>query len=263
MTDFNDHGFLGRDIERWRSANMTRYSSFFDLAYEVNAFCQRSKFLLKVHSKDGQEVVAVSLLLKMIADFQAAVIVLERGLPLQGQELLRCALEALIILQRVAADPDFASTWAKSDDIDRQRAFEAVQAASVGLPPGVGPAELQAKIDEVRARIEERGAKRLRITRLMNGPEWQSGLYAHWSLPVHSAPRAVQKYVEWGAPGGGLAGLCWGPSEDDVDFTLGTGIAVMLAAWAPIAGLFEIDLQDDVDALDRKLKALVAPDIQS
>src|SRR5213595_1001947 len=38
----------------------------------------------------------------MFPDFQAAIIVLERGLVLQGQALLRRALEALFLIKRVA-----------------------------------------------------------------------------------------------------------------------------------------------------------------
>src|SRR5213595_420867 len=38
----------------------------------------------------------------MLSDFQAAIIVLERGLVPQGQELLRCALEALFLIELVA-----------------------------------------------------------------------------------------------------------------------------------------------------------------
>ena len=45
---------------------------------------------------------AASSLIKVLSDLQTAIIVLERGLVLQGQELLRCALEALFLIELVA-----------------------------------------------------------------------------------------------------------------------------------------------------------------
>src|SRR5439155_7674722 len=62
---------------------------------------QRSKVPL-VHTRDGQEVMAASLLIKVLSDLQTAIIVLERGLVLHGQELLRCGLKALFLIERVA-----------------------------------------------------------------------------------------------------------------------------------------------------------------
>ena len=42
------------------------------------------------------------LLIKVLSDLQTAIIVLERGLVLHGQELLRCGLKALFLIERVA-----------------------------------------------------------------------------------------------------------------------------------------------------------------
>jgi len=255
----NEHGFLGQDMERMRLEIIARHQAYFDLAYDVNGFCQRSKFLLQVHTQDGQEVMAASLLIKMLSDFQAAIIVMERGLVLQGQELLRCALEALFLIQRVADDPSFMGTWAKTDEKDRIRMFEAVQADPGGLPAAITALALQEKIDQVRARIESEGIRKLRVADIMNEADvaWLSSLYMLWSLPVHSAPRAVQDYVEKGPPGTGISSLKWGPSEEDLDFTLAMGIVVMLAVWIPVAQVFGLEVQTDVDELDRRLQALI------
>ena len=252
----NDHGFLGQDVERIRLGIVARHKVYFDLAYKVNDFCQQTKFRLPIHSKDGPEVVAASLLLKMLCDFQAAIIVLERGLVLQGQELLRCALEAFFFVRQVANEPEFAATWAKSDEIDRKRAFEAVKAGGAGLPPGVGAEELEAKL---KARIEADTIKRLWLTDIKTETDWQSGLYAHWSLAVHSAPRSAEVYLDKGPPGSGIKGLKWGPSEEDLDFTLGMGVGIILAAWEPISRIYRIEVRAEVDALDAKLRALLAP----
>ena len=256
----NERGFLGQDVECIRVEIVSRHKPYFDLAYDVNGFCQRTKFLLQVHTQDGQEVIAASLLIKMLSDFQAAIIVLERGLVLQGEELLRCALEALFLVQRVADDPSFMATWAKTDEKDRLRMFEAVQADLARLPPAVSASALQEKIDQVRALIETDKIRKLRVADIMNDADvaWLPSLYMLWSLPVHSAPRAVEGYVQEGPPGTGISALKWGPSEDDLDFTLAMGIVVMLATWKPLAKVFSFDVENQVDDLDHRLQAILA-----
>lgn len=254
----NDHGFLGQDIEQTRLDIIAKHKPYFEFARDVNSFCQRSKFLLQIHTKDGQEVVAASMFVKMLCDYQAAIIVLERGLALQGQELLRCALEALFHIQRVAEDPSFMGTWAKTDDKDRLRLFEAVQAGTGPLRARIDAGALQKKIGEARARVARAGPKKLRVADLISEPDAGGrSLYMLWSLPLHAAPRAVQDYVENGPPGTGISALKWGPSEDELDFTLAMGASVMLAAWEPLSKLFKIDVRAEIEQFHERLKALI------
>jgi hypothetical protein len=254
----NDHGFLGQDVERMRLDIIARHKPFFDFAHDVNSFCQRSKFLLNVHTKIGQEVMAASMLAKMLCDYQAAITVLERGLVLQGQELLRCALEALFHIQRVAEDPSFIKTWAYTDERDRLRLFEAVQAGTGPLPARIDPSALQERIDEARSRVVEAGVKKLRVSEIRADEDTGGqSLYMLWSLPVHAAPRAVEAYVENGPPGTGISGIKWGPSEDDLDFTLAMGASVMLAVWQPLMKLFKIDVRAEIEQCHERLQAII------
>src|SRR5439155_10526928 len=67
LNPINKRGFLGQDVERMRLEIVARYKAYFDLGYDVNGFCQRSKFLLQLHTRDGEEVMAASLLIKMLS----------------------------------------------------------------------------------------------------------------------------------------------------------------------------------------------------
>src|SRR5260221_11469500 len=86
--DFNERGFLGEAIEEWRKRLILAHQAHFAFAHDVHEFCQRAKFELKVHNRDGQQIVAASLFFKMLSDYQGALILLERGMVVQGQALL-------------------------------------------------------------------------------------------------------------------------------------------------------------------------------
>jgi hypothetical protein len=258
--DFNHHGFLGQEIETWRIKVIARHQAHFDFAYDVNDFCQRAKYGLNIHNKDGQEIIVASLFLKMLSDYQGAIILLERGLIAQGEEVLRCALEAFFLIKRAIEDDGFPVVWAKSDDLDRLRMLRSVGVGEGGLPPSIDAAQLEAKMSEVQRDIEQSHAKRIKITDIMQETEaqWLPSLYMIWSFPVHSTPRAVEKYVQSATPGEGIRGFNSAPSERGLNFALAWGAAVMLAVWAPLSKLFDLNVASEVDTFEARFRELLA-----
>jgi hypothetical protein len=257
--DFNDRGFLGEEIEKWRTEVIARHRTHFDFAHDVNDFCQRAKCGLNIHNRDGQEIIVASLFLKMLADYQGAIIVLERGLVAQGEALLRCTLEAYFLLKRAVEDDGFATRWAKSDDLDRLRMLQSVGAGEGGLPLTVDPVVLEVKMAELRRQIQTNEAKRIKVKDVVHETEahWLPCLYTIWSFSVHSAPRAVEKYVQSGAPGEGMREFNSAPSEDGLDFTLAWGAIVMVAVWTPLSKLFRLDVSSEVDAFEARFGDLI------
>jgi hypothetical protein len=257
--DFNERGFLGEAIEEWRKKLIPAHQAHFTFAYDVHEFCQRAKFEVKVHNRDGQEIVVASLFFKMLSDYQGAIILLERGMVAQGQALLRCTLEAYFLIKRSVEDDSFHAVWARSDQIDRLRMLQAVGAGEGGLPPTVDAIELDTKIADVRRQVEESEAKRIRVKDVIQEKEgeWLPSLYMLWSFSVHSTPRTVNKYVQGGPLGLGIQGFNWGPCEDSLDFTLAWGGSVMLAVWSPLGKLFDLSVADEVGALEARFGELI------
>jgi len=257
--DFNDRGFLGQAIVDWRNAVVARaHKPFFKFAYDVNDFCQRAKYSLNIHNQDGQAIIVASLFLKMLFDYQGAILLLERGMVAQGEALLRCALEAYLLIKRAVDDEEFAVAWAHSDHRDRLRMLQSVGIGEGGLPPIADAAELQAKIAEVEKQIEDTKAKPILVRDILKNPgaEWLPSLYMFWSFSVHSVPRAVQQYVEGGSQGMGVKGFKSGPSEDGLDAALAWGAIVMLEVWTPLSKLFGVTVQSEVDAFEARFREL-------
>jgi len=109
------HGFLGTDIENIRERIKEQYKPLIDLCYDLNTFSQQTKFVLRPNRHDGQRITATALLVKVLNDCQSVVLLVEHGLPLQAQTVLRSALEAFFNLALICKDPSFAQEYANRD----------------------------------------------------------------------------------------------------------------------------------------------------
>jgi hypothetical protein len=87
----NEEGYLSEHLEPYRQRIRAKHEPHYALAFEINKVCQSVKFQMHVHSRDGQEVLGAALFTKLLADVQAAVLLLERGLSSQARSLLRVA----------------------------------------------------------------------------------------------------------------------------------------------------------------------------
>ncbi len=76
----DEHGFLPPEIEQYREKIRLKNQHFFNLAENLNSYGQQIKYQLKIQNRDGQQIFAVCLLIKLLNDIQAAMILLERGL---------------------------------------------------------------------------------------------------------------------------------------------------------------------------------------
>lgn len=92
----DDQGFLSPEIEKYREEIRAKNQLSFKLVEDLNGFCQQTKYRLKIHNRNGQQIFAGCLLIKLLNDVQAAVILFEKGLVSQGRSLLRVGLESLL-----------------------------------------------------------------------------------------------------------------------------------------------------------------------
>src|SRR6266403_2263325 len=117
----DDDGFLAAEIQSVRERIRTQYRPLIALCYDLNTFGQQTKFALTPHADDGQRVIAAALLAKVMNDCQAAVVLVEFGMPLQAQTMLRSALEALFNLILVCKDASFVDEYTNRDLHDQKR----------------------------------------------------------------------------------------------------------------------------------------------
>ena len=64
----DDQGFLSDEIVEYREQVRQQYVQHFDFIYRVNAFCQQAKFRIEIDNQDGQKVIALCFLIKLLND---------------------------------------------------------------------------------------------------------------------------------------------------------------------------------------------------
>jgi hypothetical protein len=147
----DEQGFLSPEIEQYRERIRVKNQLSFKLVEDLNKFGQQVKYQLKIHNRDGQQLFAGCLLIKLLNDIQAAVILFERGLVSQGRSMLRVGLESLIVLGKICESYEFVHAYAKIGEKDRLKLVRAIRNAPTDVFEDIKP-ELT---DELIHKIEE------------------------------------------------------------------------------------------------------------
>lgn len=98
MSPLIEHGFVGKEIESFISDIRLEFSDLFQLCYEANKLSHKVLFETDAHSKHTQELLVITLYMKIMSSYQGVVILAERGMAPQAEVLLRAILEALFKL---------------------------------------------------------------------------------------------------------------------------------------------------------------------
>ena len=115
----NEEGYLSSDISAYPQEIRARNAEYFRFFDKVHRFCHEKKFLVRPNNRDGQQIFAVGLLVKLICDVEAAVILMERGLSSQSRSMLRVATETLIKLANICKAYEFVEAYIKTGQHQR------------------------------------------------------------------------------------------------------------------------------------------------
>jgi hypothetical protein len=254
----DDEGFLSPDISKFRDGIRAKHRAYFDLVERLNKFCQQTKYRLSVHNRDGQELFAGCLVIKLLNDVQAAILLLERGLVSQGRSMLRVALECLIVLAKICQSYDFVHAYIKVGEHDRLKFIRAIK-----QNPGRGfdfvrsdiTEELIATIAQTIGATEnrrkvEQWAKDTGLSHLYDGT------YRLFSQDVHSSPRAIDQYF-MADERDDVIGFEWGPeAEKDLQAELLEAARVLVVGMSIVGELFQLNIKQDLDGFSVDLGRL-------
>jgi Family of unknown function (DUF5677) len=123
--DFNERGYLGTEIGDFQKSVLKKHEKFFELLRQLNFYSHAKKFDLQIDSENGQQVLAVSLLTKILNDVQSVFILCTYGLTQQSRIILRSTLEGFFLLAKLVTDPSFVSVYIKADIINRLNIMKA------------------------------------------------------------------------------------------------------------------------------------------
>jgi hypothetical protein len=210
----DEQAFLSPDIEQYRERIRAKNRLSFQLVEDLNRFCQQTKYRLIIHNRDGQQLFAGCLLIKLLNDVQAAVLLFEKGLVSQGCSMLRVGLESLIVLGKICESYEFVHAYAKVGERDRLRLVQSIRHSPPKVFEDIKPELTNELIKQIEETIGETKSTR-------NIEQWAkdiglyhlyAGAYRLFSQDIHSSPRVFDKFFmtneenevfgfEWGAKG--------------------------------------------------------------
>lgn len=254
----DNEGFLSSESEPYRERIRANNLDYFEFVEELNRFCQQEKYRLSIHNRDGQEVFAGCLLIKLLNDVQAVVILFEKGLALQGRSIIRVALESLIVLGKNCDSAKFFQEFIKIGEAERLKLVRSIKHHPTKVFDDIKPELTEELIKQIQERIGEKGNKK-------NIEQWSkdvklhhlyAGAYRLYSQEVHSIPRALNEYLMLNQEGE-VIGFEWGPKEDeDLRAELLEIGRYLIYGMSFINELFNINIGEKLQSFDNRYKGL-------
>jgi uncharacterized protein DUF5677 len=261
----DDQGFLSPELEKYREGIRAKNKAFFKLIEDLNGFCQQTKYRFEIHNRDGQQIFAGCLLIKLLNDVQAAVILFEKGLISQGRSLLRIALESLIVLGKICESYEFVHAYAKIGEKDRLKLVQSIRSASTNVFDDIKP-ELT---DELIKRIEETlegkecTSNKEQWARDINLHHLYVGGYRLFSQDVHSSPGSLDELF-MKSEESEVIGFEWGPNGDvDLRVELLEASRYLIYGMSFMNKLFELDIDEQLKNFGNQYKELDAMTLES
>jgi hypothetical protein len=258
--DFNERGFLGTAVLEFVSHVEKKYSELFELCYRANELAQAVKHDFKVNNADGQQVLVVTIFVRILNGFQSVVLLARMGLGTDAQVVARGALEALFVLKLLCEDKDFVSEYVKSDKANQLKLFRVAavskspnlsEVRKVATPEAI--AKLAKEVDDQNCRAinVEETARRGKLDHLYETE------YRLLSLETHASPRAMEKLVEIGR-NEEVAGFRTKPTDQDIVMVLTIATETLLIAVESTTKLLGVDVSARIGELGKIWKRLVS-----
>lgn len=117
-------GFLATDISEWITQNRLANARWFELAYGLNRLAQRHLLSVTVDDGDMQARLVALLYMRGVTNFQAAILLVERGLVVGARTLARSCFEDAFYLGAVQSSPEYYAKLLHADQLVRRKLRE-------------------------------------------------------------------------------------------------------------------------------------------
>ncbi|MCI0407341.1 MAG: DUF5677 domain-containing protein [Acidobacteria bacterium] len=257
-----DEGFLSEEAAAVQRDIRAKYPAWSGLLRRLNIFAHRVIPRLTVQSRNGQQVLAACILLKLLGDVQGAVLLAERGMESQARSLLRVAVEALFVLVNLCKNEEFLRTFIYKAEIERLKLIEAILKNPARVFDEVRPHLTPELIERLTKEIEEAAVTPEKVKELAGRGKlshFYDGPYRLLCQDVHTSARSLERYALTDKEND-LIGLRYGPITDDFNFIHSTAAQVLIGALGVVDSLLGLSLEPELRPLDQEVVALLQRD---
>lgn len=259
MPPLYEKGFLGTEINESISKIRDVHSDFFKLSDEFNSYCQKSMYKFDVHSKNKQEILVSTLFIRILNNYQAAILLAERGLMPQSRSLTRTLIDALFSLCAISKNEKYADDFIHEDQRSRLRFLNKYRELHGGLPPEVNKEEIKSLEKELQDEIQNNEIKKKSFEQWSKDAgmhDWYLSAYSVLSESVHSKVKDLERYLVLDE-NNEIKEFRWGPDDHDIENLLMTLIQSMLTGLNCAFSLFDEKKLSELESFQERLNRLV------
>jgi hypothetical protein len=238
---FDDDGFLTERADELEAALRAAHAALFQRIAEINRDCHGLLHSADIRNCDGRAIIAATLFMRALEHYQAAFLLLRRGLIAPARAPLRALVETVFRKRAIAADPDAFKTFIKEDLVHRKKlinkarnnAYPNLEAARAAITADL--------VKEVEQEIKAAGAKALTTkdwSQRAGMEDWYVTNYALLSQSVHTSVRDLEAYLTLDQSGE-LKALEYAPSLHEIPELALTAAHLILIAASAFDKVFE------------------------
>ena len=244
--ELDDHGFLGEQVDDWSREFGKRHGSLLSRCQQLNRDAHSLLYSVEIHTKDGREIIVACLFMRAVEFYQAAILLLEKGMEASAKGNVRSLLESVFRLRAVARCDKMLKAYIDNNQIQRLKTVKKM----LNNP---NPNEVCQKEDlrKIKDEIKQSGVRETKIKEFSKHADmddyWYEDIYSLWLSPAtHSSVRDL----EWNLRSNdqqSISELRYGPEDSEAGQLLAHASYCLLLGFFAVANIFEYSLKNPSD----------------
>ena len=244
--EWDDNGFLGEPAERWSGEFKKKHHCLLNRCEQLNRDAHSLLYSVEVHTKDGREIIVACLFMRAVEFYQAAILLLEKGMEVSAKGNVRSLLESVFRLRAVAKCDKMLKAYIDNNQIQRLKTVKKM----LNNP---NPNEVCQKEDlrKIKDEIKQNGVRETKIKEFSKHADmddyWYEDIYSLWLSPAtHSSVRDL----EWNLRSNdqqSISELRYGPEDSEASQLLAHASYCLLLGFFAVANIFEYSLKNPSD----------------
>jgi hypothetical protein len=216
-------GFLSREIETYQAQYLAQFATAFERAATASKLATTRLFALDVAQLQGAQSHALLFWMKCVGHCQAAYLLLEKGMAVQAQTLIRSAAEDLFYACALLHDETVVTKLAEQELVERRKQATGMLRDSPNLLP-----KQRQQLEELLTSLptKAQGVSAHRAAEIAGLLELYQTVYRGMSLlAAHGTLTSVSALVETGQED--RLQMVFGPSRRGIEWTLSLVTALL------------------------------------
>lgn len=253
--------YLGSEPAKVVAHLRSRAPQWFALAEDGAAYASSLLQRLDIHVGEVRELLASLLFQRVVAGFEAVLLLGERGMHTQGLVQRRAILEALFVLGAIVQKAEYVERFLAADDARVLEIYKKMKRLPAqvrdALEPEITPPMIEAKMAELTSKTGGRKGPTTADYAKAAGLEiYYLTDYSFSSEVTHSVAKDLERHIQLDGAGD-IDGMRWGPEDVPAPELFLHAIDYVLMACFAVEELFKKGPTTELEALRSRANKLI------